>query len=40
MINQRVIWTAVPQGFTPDHTKLRVSVLVTPRLITDQTPPH
>lgn len=39
MISQRIIWTVVPQGLSTDGTKLRFSVLVTPRLLTDQTPP-
>jgi hypothetical protein len=29
----------VPQGLSPDSTKLRFSVVATPRLVTDQTPP-
>jgi len=35
---QQVIWTVLPNGMTPDGKQLRLSVLVSPRLITDALP--
>jgi len=37
MRSQRVLWTALPNGFTADGLRLRVSVHVSPRLITNET---
>ena len=38
MINQRLIWTALPNGLSQDGTKYRLSVFVSPRLFTDEGP--
>jgi hypothetical protein len=35
MSTQNIMWTALPNGFTPAGDKLRLSVLVSPRLITN-----
>src|SRR5207249_3655506 len=32
MAQQSFLWTALPNGFTPDSSGLRVSVLLSPRL--------
>jgi hypothetical protein len=35
MSTQNIMWTALPNGLTPDGTRLRLSVLVSPRLTAD-----
>ena len=35
---QQLIWTALPNGTTADRKSLRLSVLVSPRLVTTATP--
>ncbi len=35
-INQRLIWTALPNGITPDNLNYKLSVFVSPRLFTDE----
>ncbi len=35
MSTQSIMWTALPNGLTPDGTHLRLSVLVSPRLTAD-----
>ncbi len=35
MSTQSIMWTALPNGLTPDGTRLRLSVLVSPRLTAD-----
>ena len=32
MARQSLVWTALPNGFTPDGTGLRVSAMLSPRL--------
>ena len=32
MARQSLVWTALPNGYTPDRTGLRVSVMLSPRL--------
>src|SRR5437899_12772780 len=32
MVQQSFLWTALPNGYTPDRTGLRISVLLSPRL--------
>jgi hypothetical protein len=39
MARQSFIWTALPNGYTPDGTALRLSVLLTPRLTLGPTDP-
>ena len=36
MAKQTILWTALPNGFSPDGESLRVSVLMTPRLQPDE----
>ncbi len=36
MINQRIIWTALPNGLTPDNLNYQISVFISPRLFTDE----
>jgi hypothetical protein len=38
MINQDIIWTALPNGYSGEH--IRLSVFVSPRLHTDENLPH
>jgi hypothetical protein len=37
-LNQRIMWTALPNGMSPDGTKLLLTVFVSPRLFTDEGP--
>ncbi len=40
MLTQRVVWTALPNGLTDDRRRLRVSLLISPRLVdTDNAEP-
>ena len=38
MSTQNIMWTALPNGFTPAGDRLRLSVLVSPRLVTSPDP--
>jgi len=38
MLTQRVVWTALPNGFTEDRRRLRISLVVSPRLVDDEHP--
>src|SRR4051812_14502180 len=38
MAQQSLIWTALPNGYTPDGKSLRLSVLVSPRLNPESAP--
>src|SRR5512138_3104724 len=37
---QTIIWTPLPNGFTPDGTKLKLSVFLSPRLVSDEAAPR